>query len=82
MKQFGILACAVLAFASAAAVEARLVAPQVSDAAIQGEGLPRTLEEFGFFIHADEQIPTLGVTPYRLNTPLYSDGAEKLRFIY
>ncbi|MXO95113.1 hypothetical protein GRI34_01615 [Erythrobacter aquimaris] len=82
MKQFGILACAVLAFASAVAVEARLVAPQVSDAAIQGEGLPRTLEEFGFFIHADAQIPTLGVTPYRLNTPLYSDGAEKLRFIY
>ena len=82
MKHLSVFLCAVLAFASAAAVEARRMAPEVSDAAIQGKALPRTLEEFGFFIHADAQIPTLGVIPYRLNTPLYSDGAEKLRFVY
>jgi uncharacterized repeat protein (TIGR03806 family) len=28
------------------------------------------------------QKPAPGVTPYRLNTPLWSDGAEKLRFVY
>ena len=82
MKGFGLLACAALAFAASVAVQARIVAPTVSDAAIQNDGLPRTLEEFGFFIHADAQIPTLGVVPYRLNTPLYSDGADKLRFVY
>ena len=82
MKGAGWLACAALTFASAVAVEARRAAPTVADAVIQGEGLPRTLDEFGFFIHADAQIPTIGVTPYRLNTPLYSDGAEKLRFVY
>jgi uncharacterized repeat protein (TIGR03806 family) len=62
--------------------EARMVAPTVSDAAIQGDGFPRTLEEYGFFIHPEAQVPTLGVTPYALNTPLWSDGADKLRFIY
>ena len=82
MKQLGVFLCALLAFASAAAVEARRMAPEVSDAAIQGKALPRTLEEFGFFIHADALIPTIGVIPYRLNTPLYSDGAEKFRFAY
>ena len=29
-----------------------------------------------------KQTPAARVTPYRLNTPLYSDGAEKLRFVY
>jgi len=77
-----------LAFAASLAVladtvsQAQLVAPTVSDEAILGEGMPRALDEFGFFIHADAQIPTLGVVPYELNTPLYSDGADKLRFVY
>lgn len=53
----------------------------VNDAAVM-EGLPRTLAEFGFFADAPTQAPAARVTPYRLNTPLYSDGAEKLRFIY
>lgn len=44
--------------------------------------MPPTLEEFGFFIDAPGQVPAPGVIPYRLNTPLYSDGAEKLRFVY
>lgn len=53
----------------------------VNDAAVR-EGLPRTLAEFGFFTDAPAQQPAERVTPYRLNTPLYSDGAEKLRFVY
>ena len=82
MKLGGIaLGLAALSLAAAAG-QARLVAPKVDDAVIQGERLPRTLEEYGFFIHADAQVPTLGVVPYRLNTPLFSDGADKLRFIY
>ncbi|MEP2234270.1 MAG: SO2930 family diheme c-type cytochrome [Alteripontixanthobacter sp.] len=54
----------------------------VNDAVVAGEGMPRTLSEFGFFADATAQIPSAGVTPYRLNTPLYSDGADKLRFLY
>ena len=76
-----LLALAALSLVAAAG-QARLVAPEVTDEVITGDRLPRTLEEYGFFIHADAQIPTPGVIPYRLNTPLYSDGAEKLRFVY
>mgnify|MGYP006397398141 CR=1 FL=1 len=53
----------------------------VSDAAVL-DGMPATLEEYGFFADAPRQQPAVGVTPYRLNTPLYSDGADKLRFVY
>jgi uncharacterized repeat protein (TIGR03806 family) len=41
-----------------------------------------TLSEYGFFLEnmADQQ-PAAGVVPYVLNTPLFSDHAEKLRFV-
>ncbi|WP_240623846.1 SO2930 family diheme c-type cytochrome [Tsuneonella suprasediminis] len=54
----------------------------VNDVAIAEAGLPRTLSEYGFFTDAAAQIPAVRVTPYRLNTPLWSNGAEKLRFVY
>jgi uncharacterized repeat protein (TIGR03806 family) len=42
----------------------------------------QNLSEYGFFAGklADQQ-PAEGVMPYRLNTPLFSDYAEKLRFV-
>ena len=82
MRSLGFLVAASAALAVSVVAQARLIAPEVSDAAITQDGFPRTLEEYGFFIHADAQIPTIGVEPYELNTPLYSDGADKLRFIY
>lgn len=54
----------------------------VNEAAIVDNGMPRMLSEFGFFADGAAQVPVEGVTPYRLNTPLYSDGADKLRFVY
>lgn len=54
----------------------------VNDAAIAAVGFPATLAEFGFFNDAAAQRPASGVTPYRIQTPLWSDGAEKLRFVY
>ncbi|WP_349512533.1 SO2930 family diheme c-type cytochrome [Erythrobacter sp. NFXS35] len=66
----------------AVVAEARLTAPQVSDVAIAGAGFPKTLGEFGFFADGARQVPAARVTPYALNTPLWSDGADKLRFIY
>lgn len=82
MRGIGFFLAAAGALTLSVVAQARLVAPEVSDAAIMGEGLPQTLEEYGFFVHADAQIPTLGVVPYELNTALFSDGAEKLRFVY
>ncbi|WP_223860365.1 SO2930 family diheme c-type cytochrome [Spirosoma validum] len=44
--------------------------------------VPEKLSEYGFFTGklADQQ-PAAGVVPYTLNTPLFSDYAEKLRFV-
>ncbi|ANY20125.1 hypothetical protein A6F68_01612 [Tsuneonella dongtanensis] len=76
---------AILGLALAAAAAAMATArdtPAPSDAVIQGDSMPRTLSAFGFFADAAEQLPSERVMPYRLNTPLYSDGADKLRFAY
>ncbi len=45
------------------------------------EGLPKQLSDFGFFYRPRSQ-QSLQAVPYSLNTPLYSDGAAKLRFAY
>ena len=75
-------AALVLAGTALAAHPAAPVAPVVHDAAVTGSAFPATLSEYGFFADNPAQQPALGVTPYRLNTPLWSDGAEKLRFVY
>jgi len=81
MNSRHLLATAALALLGAVSLRA---APQVSvhDDAIVGSGAPSTLSEFGFFADPARQRPAPGVHPYRLETPLYSDGAEKLRFVY
>ncbi|MBD3772823.1 MAG: hypothetical protein IE921_04510 [Rhodobacteraceae bacterium] len=72
-----------LALASAAgAIAARPVDMRVNDSAVVDDGMPRKLSDYGFFTDAARQLPVRGVVPYRLNTPLWSDGAEKLRFVY
>lgn len=57
-------------------------APGVSDAAIVGAAYPQTLAEYRFFADPAARRPVAGVVPYRLNTPLWSDGADKTRFVY
>jgi uncharacterized repeat protein (TIGR03806 family) len=52
------------------------------DAVIVSTGLPTTLSDFGFFADTAGTVPAKGVIPYRLNSPLFSDYAEKYRFIY
>ncbi len=62
-----------------------VAAPQgglVNDAAILDAGYPASLSDYRFFADPAAQRPATGVTPYRLQTPLWSDGAEKLRFVY
>ena len=50
--------------------------------AILAETPPKLLSEFGFFDDLQAQQPAAGVVPFRLDTPLFSDGAEKFRFVY
>jgi uncharacterized repeat protein (TIGR03806 family) len=48
----------------------------------QQNAVPAKLSDYGFFVgNIAEQKPAAGVVPYRLNTPLFSDYAEKLRFV-
>ena len=64
--------------------------PRVNDEAILGiaqldgevRAMPRTLAEFGFFLDRSGREPDTRLIPYALNTALYSDGADKLRYIY
>lgn len=81
MIRAGIL-CLALLSAAAAVAHAAVPAAVPSDTAITAEAFPATLAEYGFFADAARQVPAARVTPYRLNTPLWSDGAEKLRFMY
>lgn len=76
-----LLACVSLgaAFAHGAAAGE---AVRVSDAAVRDPAFPARLSDFGFFADAPGQRPAAGVHAYALGTPLWSDGADKLRFIY
>ena len=57
-------------------------ATKVNDTAITASAFPASLAEFGFFTDVSANKPAAAVVAYRLNTPLWSDGAEKLRFLY
>jgi uncharacterized repeat protein (TIGR03806 family) len=64
-------------------VSATAQAPQaVNDAAILAQNPPRLLSAYNFFRDAGAREPNAHVTPYDLNTPLYSDGALKFRYVY
>jgi hypothetical protein len=69
-----ILGLALLSAAAAMARNDERAPPD--DAVISGASLPPTLAEYGFFANAPAQLPAARVTAYRLNTPLWSDGAD------
>jgi len=54
----------------------------VNDAAITADGFASHLSDYGFFTDLKARTPAARVMPYTLNTPLFSDYAEKHRFIY
>jgi uncharacterized repeat protein (TIGR03806 family) len=57
-------------------------AAEVNDAAITGEGYPAHLSDYGFFADLEARAPSPRVMGYDLETALFSDYAEKQRFIY
>ncbi len=54
----------------------------VNDTAIATEAYPATLSEYHFFTNLRARTPAPRVTAYHLNTPLFSDYAEKQRYLY
>lgn len=81
-RGWGLLALACATFSGALAQATVLEPAPVNDAAITGAAFPRVLSEYAFFQDGRAQEPAARVYPYALNTPLWSDGADKLRFIY
>lgn len=83
MRGLGIVLAASAALAVSVAAQASgAVAAVVRDDIIQDKGFPRTLAAFGFFKDASAREPSDRVIGYELNTALFSDGANKLRYIY
>ena len=78
----GLLALACVSFGAALGHATVMDAPAVNDAAVTGAAFPQKLSDFRFFADGARQAPNTDVTPYALGTSLWSDGAEKLRFIY
>lgn len=54
----------------------------VDQAALMAKKPAKWLSEYGLFADGPAQVPAEGVTPYDLATPLFSDHAEKLRFVW
>lgn len=54
----------------------------VADAVIMADGMPKKLSEYGFFTDAAGWKPNQGVELYELNSALFTDYAEKYRYIY
>lgn len=77
-----LLVAALLIAGAAIAARAEPSVPGVKAQAIVAAGYPAQLSDYGFFADGAAQRPVAGVTPYRVQTPLWSDGAEKLRFVY
>ncbi len=57
-------------------------ADKVNDAALMAPKPARLLSAYGLFIEPAKQTPNVGVLPYDLITPLFTDYATKYRFVY
>ena len=54
----------------------------VNDSIVLQDKTAKKLSEYGFFSDLVAQYPSKDVLPYELISPLFSDYADKLRFIY
>ncbi len=73
------LCVALLTFTAASA---RIAPASVNQAAIAAERPPELLSAYRFFRGTGAREPNAGVTPYDLNTLLWSDGALKYRYVF
>lgn len=72
-------------FFRALLASAFLVAPayaQVNDEAVAGPAAARQLSDYGFFDDLAAFTPNAALIPYTINAPLFTDYADKYRFIY
>jgi uncharacterized repeat protein (TIGR03806 family) len=77
--------CALVALAALCAALPSAVAQapaSVNDRAIVAARPPELLSAYRFFLDTGAREPNARVTSYDLNTPLWSDGALKFRYVY
>ena len=77
MRRSAALVAAVLAGAGGASA---VPLPGVNQAVIDSDAMPAKLSAFGLFLANNPKLP-LNATQYDLHTPLFSDYADKARFI-
>ncbi|MDC0439854.1 hypothetical protein OAL76_01565, partial [Gammaproteobacteria bacterium] len=58
------------------------ITAEVNHSKVISQDVALKLSDYGFFTNLSKQIPTEGVLPYDLNSALFSDYADKLRFVY
>lgn len=58
------------------------VAAQVQEELLLSKRPQKLLSAYGLFADGSRQVPTAGVLPYDLQVPLFTDYAEKYRFVY
>ncbi len=76
-------AFAAFAFLLCLGSAAKPAPPQPVDVALLLEAIPApTLDRYRLFADASAHVPNAGMTPYGVNTPLFSDYAEKFRYLY
>lgn len=76
MRRWAVLLLAALSLG------ARSPAPPVNLAALLAEMPAPSLDAYGLFTDSSARDPNPALTPYALNTPLFSDYAEKSRFVF
>ncbi|HYD89044.1 MAG TPA: SO2930 family diheme c-type cytochrome [Vitreimonas sp.] len=79
--RFGLTILACLALVTSAAAQ-RMPPPNVDDRVVMAETPAPLLSHYRFFRDVRMTQPNPRVTPYELNTALYSDGALKFRHVY
>ncbi|MFZ4110665.1 MAG: hypothetical protein ACOYKQ_09380, partial [Polymorphobacter sp.] len=57
-------------------------APTVNAARLLAADAAPRLADYGLFVDAQGRVPAPGMTAYTLNTPLFSDYAEKFRYVW
>ncbi len=67
---------------AAALVMGAMPAPHVDAARLQAETPAPKLSDYGLFADRAARVPAPGVQRYTLNTPLFSDYAEKFRYVW
>jgi len=82
MKRLLAVLAAIATIAAAPAPEPKPDSGAVNLPALMAETPAATLSVYRIFSGDGPNHPNAGVTPYALNTPLFSDYAEKARFLY